>query len=471
MYKKRLETPQSLLAFQRISCYNSDRLCNNSTAILQQFIIYFDQRKRFVMFDLRFIRDNIDTLRSALVNKRVELDLDAFIDLDEQRRKNLTEVEQLKALRNTVSQEIASLKKQKLNADEKIAEMRKVGEQIKAIDEQVRELDQQLYDIQIRIPNIPHASTPVGRSEADNVEIKRWGTIPGFDFTPKPHWELGEALDLIDFAGGAKVSGSFFVNFKGHGAKLTRALINFMLDFHIEKHGYTEMSPPFVVNRNAMFGTGQLPKMESDMYHAQEDDLFLIPTAEVPVTNLHAGDVLSGDDLPLYYTAYTPCFRREAGAYGKDTKGLMRLHQFDKVEMVKFTLPEKSYEEHESLLQNAEDILQALELPYRVLNLCTADISFAAAKCYDIEVWAAGVDRFLEVSSCSNFEAFQARRANIRFRRKSGDKLEYVHTLNASGLALPRTIIAILENYQNVDGTVTVPHALRHYMGGIDVLK
>jgi seryl-tRNA synthetase len=422
------------------------------------------------MFDLRFIRENIETIRQTLVNKRIDLDLNEFIKLDEERRSILTEVEQLKAIRNNVSQEIAVLKKQKKNADGTILEMRKVSGQIKSMDERVREVDAQLYEIQIRIPNIPHETTPVGQSEADNVEVKSWGTIPKPGFAPKPHWELGEALDIIDFPGGAQVSGSFFVNFKGRGAKLVRALINFMLDSHIEKHGYTEVSPPFVVNRKAMFGTGQLPKLENDMYRIEEDDLFLIPTAEVPVTNLLAGQVLRGDDLPIYYTAYTPCFRREAGAYGKDTKGLMRLHQFDKVEMVKFTLPETSYDEHEKLLENAEDILQALELPYRVLNLCTADISFAAAKCYDIEVWAAGVNRYLEVSSCSNFEAFQARRANIRFRRKQGDRPEYVHTLNASGLALPRTIIAILENYQNVDGTVTVPEVLREYLG-TDLLK
>lgn len=417
------------------------------------------------MFDLKFLRENIDTIRQALVNKGVDLDLDAFLALDKQRRQLLAEVEQLKALRNRVSQEIAQMKKAGQDAGVKVTEMRQVSERIKALDEQVRDVDAKIYEFQIRIPNIPHHTTPVGQSEADNVEIKRWGELPRFDFEPRPHWELGEALGLIDFPGGAKVAGSFFVNFTGLGARLVRALINFMLDFHIQRHGYTEVFPPFVVNRQAMFGTGQLPKMEADMYRIEEDDLFLIPTAEVPVTNLLAGQVLRGEDLPIYLTAYTPCFRREAGAYGKDTKGLMRLHQFDKVEMVKFTLPETSYEEHEKLLKDAEDILQALELPYRVVNLCTADISFAATKCYDIEVWAAGVKRYLEVSSCSNFEAFQARRANIRFRRKPGDKPEYVHTLNASGLALPRTIIAILENYQNDDGTVTVPRVLREFIG------
>ncbi|MDQ7054646.1 MAG: serine--tRNA ligase [candidate division KSB1 bacterium] len=422
------------------------------------------------MFDLKFIRENLDLIQKAVEQKREKVDLSPFRPLDEERRKLLAEVEQLKAYRNRVSQEIAELKKQKQPADDKIAEMREIGAKIKAMDERVKEIEGQLYEIQIRIPNIPHPSVPVGTSEADNVEIKRWGEIPTFDFEPKPHWDLGETLKLIDFAGGAKVAGSFFVNFTGPGAKLVRALINFMLDLHIEKHGYTEVFPPFLVNRQTMFGTGQLPKLEDDMYHVEREDFFLIPTAEVPVTNLLANQVLRGEDLPIYYTAYTPCFRREAGAYGKDTKGLMRLHQFDKVEMVKFVLPETSYDEHETLLQNAEEVLQLLELPYRVLNLCTADLSFAAAKCYDIEVWAPGVNKWLEVSSCSNFEDFQARRANIRFRRKQGEKLEYVHTLNASGLALPRTIIAILENYQTDEGTVVVPKALRKYLG-VDILK
>lgn len=423
------------------------------------------------MYDLKFIRENFDALQRALDTKRVALDIASFPLIDEERRNTLAEVENLKALRNRVSQEIAELKKQKGDADAKIVEMREVAERIKTMDDKVRELEARLYEIQIRLPNIPHESTPIGASPADNVEVKKWGEAPRFDFTPKPHWELGEALDLIDFSGGARVSGSFFVNFKGRGARLVRALINFMLDMHIEQHGYTEVFPPFVVNRKTMFGTGQLPKLEEDMYRIDQDDLFLIPTAEVPVTNLFADQMLRGEDLPINYTAYTPCFRREAGAYGKDTKGLMRLHQFDKVEMVKFVAPETSYDEHEKLLQNAEDVLQALELPYRVLNLCTADLSFAAAKCYDIEVWAAGVNRYLEVSSCSNFEAFQARRANIRFRPAPSAKPEYVHTLNASGLALPRTIIAIIENYQTDEGTVIVPKALRSYMGGLEVLK
>jgi seryl-tRNA synthetase len=348
--------------------------------------------------------------------------------------------------------------------------MKEVGERIKALDDELKQVEEQLYQLQIRIPNLPHESVPVGKSAEDNVVVATRGEIPAFEFAPKTHWELNDQLKLIDFAGGAKVAGTFFVNFKGKGAKLARGLINFMLDLHIEKHGYTEVMPPIVVNRQAMFGTGQIPKLEEDMYRVEADDLFLIPTAEVPVTNLLANETLRGEDLPIYYTAYTPCFRREAGAYGKDTKGLMRLHQFDKVEMVKFTKPETSYEEHEKLLHNAEEVLQLLGLPYRVLLLCSGDMSFAAAKCYDLEVWAPGVKKWLEVSSCSNFEDFQARRANIRYRPEGGGKLEYVHTLNASGLALPRTIIAIMENYQTDEGTVIVPEALRKYVG-CEILK
>ena len=297
--------------------------------------------------------------------------------------------------------------------------------------------------------------------------------MPTFDFEPKPHWELAEVLDIIDFRRGAKVAGSNFVLFKGLGAKLERALINFMLDLHVSEHGYTEVSPPFVANRPTMTGTGQLPKFEDDMYRCDRDethesgDLFLIPTAEVPVTNIYAGEILEGENLPINFTAYTPCFRREAGSYGRDTRGLVRVHQFDKVEMVKFTLPETSYDEHELLLANAEDVVQALELPYRVVTLCTADLGFAAAKCYDIEVWAAAEERFLEISSCSNFADFQARRANIRFRREPGAKPEFVHTLNASGLALPRVVIAILENYQQADGSIRIPEILKPYMGGV----
>jgi seryl-tRNA synthetase len=422
------------------------------------------------MLDLKFIRENFASVEAGARKKNAKIDLSPFPILDEKRRGLLKQTEDLKALRNRVSEEISQAKKKGGDAADKIAEMKEVGERIKALDDELKTVEEQLYQLQIRIPNLPHDSVPVGKSSEENAVVATHGEIPAFEFAPKNHIELNEKLKLIDFEGGAKVSGSFFVNFKGKGAKLARALINFMLDLHVEKHGYTEVMPPVVVNRQAMFGTGQIPKLEEDMYRIEADDLFLIPTAEVPITNLLANETLRGEDLPIYYTGYTPCFRREAGAYGKDTKGLMRLHQFDKVEMVKFTKPEASYDEHEKLLHNAEEVLQLLDLPYRVLLLCSGDMSFAAAKCYDLEVWAPGIKKWLEVSSCSNFEAFQARRANIRYRPEGGGKLDYVHTLNASGLALPRTIIAIMENYQTDEGTVIVPEVLRKYVG-CEILK
>jgi len=422
------------------------------------------------MLDLKFIRNNVEKVKRAIELKNDHADVDKLIELDAEKRKSLIEVEDLKRQRNTVSEEIGKMKKQKQDASEVIAKMRNVSDKIKELDEQIRELDAQIYEIHIRIPNIPHPTVPVGKDESANVEVKKWGELPEMDFQPLPHWEVGEKLGILDLAGGSKVSGSFFINYVGLGARLQRALIAFMLDLHIKKHGYTEVYPPFIVNRESMFGTGQLPKMEEDMYHAVMDDLFLIPTAEVPVTNLLRDQVLKGENLPVYYTAYTPCFRREAGTHGKDTRGLIRVHQFDKVEMVKFVDPEKSYDELETLLGNAEDVLQLLELPYRVLTLASGDLSFAAAKCYDIEVWAAGLGKWLEVSSCSNFEDFQARRANIRFKQDPSSKPEFVHTLNGSGLALPRTVIAILENYQTDEGTIIVPQVLREYMG-TDVIK
>lgn len=422
------------------------------------------------MLDLKFIRENFAKVEEGVRKKNAKIDLSPFTALEEKRRELLKQTEELKALRNRVTEEIGQAKKQGADASAQIAAMKDVGDRIKALDEGLKQVEEQLYQLQIRIPNLPHDSVPVGKSSEDNVVVATWGDIPTFEFAPKTHLELNERLKLIDFEGGAKVAGAFFVNFKGKGAKLARALINFMLDLHIEKHGYTEVWPPVVVNRSAMFGTGQLPNLEEDMYRIDPDELFLIPTAEVPITNLLANETLRGEDLPVYYTGYTPCFRREAGAYGKDTKGLMRLHQFDKVEMVKFAKPETSYAEHEKLRQNAEEVLQLLGLPYRVLLLCSGDMSFMATKCYDLEVWAPGVKKWLEVSSCSNFEDFQARRANIRFRPEGGGKLEYVHTLNASGLALPRTIIGIMENYQTDEGTVIVPEVLRKYMG-CEILK
>ena len=427
------------------------------------------------MLDLKLIRENPDAVRRMLEERKMTAPLDQLIQADRKWRVVQGEVESLRSYQNTVSKEIAQLKKNKQDASARITEMRKVSQKIKELNESAQVYKNEVDEILMNIPNMPHSSTPIGHSEADNVEIKQWGDLPTFDFEPKPHWELAEALDIIDFQRGAKLTGSNFVLFKGLGAKLERALINFMLDLHTSEHGYIEVSPPFMANRPTMTGTGQLPKFEEDMYRCDRDeenpdiDLFLIPTAEVPVTNIFAGEILNGNDLPIYYTAYTPCFRREAGAYGRETRGLQRVHQFDKVEMVKFTRPETSYNEHESLLKDAEDVLQALGLAYRVVQHCTVELSFAAAKCYDIELWAPVDEKFsLEISSCSNYEDFQARRANIRFRRERGSKPEFVHTLNASGTALPRLAIALLETYQQADGSIRIPEVLKPYLGGVE---
>lgn len=421
------------------------------------------------MLDLKFIRENVERVKQAVVQKRENADVDALLELDVKRRDYIGKVEGARAEQNKVTQKIAQMKKAGKEAADVISEMRQLADSIKQMDDELKSIEEQIYELLIRIPNIPHESVPVGGAQ-NNVVCKTWGKIVEQDFQPLPHYDIAEKLDIIDFARASRMSGSFFVSYRGLGARLERALINFMIDMHVEKHGYTEVFPPFVIKREAMFGTGQLPKLEEDMYRCELDDLFLIPTAEVPVTNLHREEMLKGDELPIKYTAYTPCFRREAGAYGKDTRGLMRIHQFNKVEMVKFVTPESSWEELESLLSDAEDVLQALELPYRVLTLATGDLSFAAAKCYDIEVYAKGIDKWLEVSSCSNYLDFQARRANIRFRREKGAKPEYVHTLNGSGLALPRTVIAILENYQTDEGTIHVPAALQKYMD-VDIIK
>jgi len=422
------------------------------------------------MLELRFIRENPEIVGQAIKNKNVEIDLNHLLELDKKRREIIKEADRLKENRNRVSEEIGALKKRGEAAESAISEMRKVSEKIKGLDKTLREIEEEIREIQIRIPNIPHPSVPVGPDSSYNKIVKKWGKIPEFDFKVKPHWEIGPELGILDFERGSRLSGSNFVSFTGIGARLERALINFMLDLHVEKHGYKEVWVPAVVKREMMFGTGQLPKLEDDMYVIEKDDLFLIPTAEVPVTNLHREEILDGDILPLKYTAYTPCFRREAGSYGADTRGLMRIHQFDKVEMVKFVKPETSYDELESLLKDAEEVLQLLEIPYRVALLATGDLSFAAAKCYDIEAYAPGIDKWLEVSSCSNFEGFQARRMNLRFRREKGTKPEYVHTLNGSGVALPRTLIAIIENYQTDEGTIVVPKVLRKYVG-TDVIK
>ena len=422
------------------------------------------------MLDLKFIRENPDKVREAIQNKKEKLDLDIILNLDEQRRKILLEAESLKQKRNEYSKIIAQMKKEGKNTDKEIAQMKTVSDKITVLDQNLREVEKELQQWLLRVPNVPHSSVPVGEDESANKLVKEWGEIKKHSFKSLPHWELGRILGILDLERASKISGSGFIVFTGKGALLERALINFMLDLHTQKHGYKEISPPYLVNRDSMTGTGQLPKLEEDMYLLKNDDYFLIPTAEVPVTNLHRDEVLKAEDLPIYYTAYTACFRREAGAYGKETKGMIRVHQFDKVELVKIVEPQNSYDELEKLLQNAEEVLQLLGLPYRVRLLCTGDLSFAAAKCYDIEVWAPGVEKYLEVSSNSNFEDFQARRMSIKYKPTPNSKPEFVHTLNGSGVALPRTVIGILENYQTAKGTVVIPEVLRPYMHGLSEL-
>ena len=423
------------------------------------------------MLDPKFIRANPDAVKEAVRNKLEKVDVDEFLKLDSERRDLLQEADALKQKRNTVSEEIAAEKQQGGDPKEKIEEMRAVSQKIKNLDAMLKDVEEKINSVLIWVPNVPHPDVPVGRDESDNVVVREWGSSPEFDFEPAPHWDIAESLGIVDFKAGATVAGSNFVLFKGAGARLVRALMTFMLDMHIGKHGYVEIWPPCVSNRDSMFGTGQLPKLEEDMYHTPIDDLFLIPTGEVPLTNLHMGEILDGSTLPRRYTAYTPCFRREAGSYGKDTRGLQRVHQFDKVELVKLVKPETSYDELESLVRDAEDVLQALGLRYRVNLLCTGELSFAAAKCYDLEVFAPARKKWLEVSSCSNFEDFQARRTSVRFRPATGEKAQFVHTLNGSGVAFPRTIIAILETYQTGDGRVVVPDVLVPYMGGLEVIE
>ncbi len=415
------------------------------------------------MLDIKFIRENIELVKQSLIERNIKLDIEALIQIDNARRKALTGLEDLRSLKNKANNEITALLKEKKDAKEKISSMKEIAQRIDAFEAEVRAHETQVNAFLLTIPNIPHLSIPRGDASQKSI-VREWGNKPPLDFKPLTHVELAQRLDIIDFPRATKITGSNFVLFKGWGARLERALLNFMLDFHTHKHGYTEICPPYLVNRASMTGTGQLPKLEDDMYKLRDEDLFLIPTAEVPITNIFRDDVLQEEQLPIYYTGYTACFRREAGSYGKDTKGLMRVHQFDKVEMVKFVRPEDSYAELEKLLGNAEAILQALGLPYRVVMLPTGDISFAASKCYDLEAYAAGADTWLEVSSCSNFEAFQARRANIRFRRKDTKKVEFVHTLNGSGVALARTVIAIMENYQQKDGSILIPQVLRPYL-------
>ena len=423
------------------------------------------------MLDLGFIRENKEKVREALKVRAPKLDFDAFLRLDTARRGTLKELEDLRAERNRANDKISQLIKEKKDPKETIGSMKSISHKIDEFDTKVGEFDSKLREILLLIPNLPHSSVDFGVDSTQNKQVSFWGEPKKFDFKPKEHTVLGESLGLFDSQRASKISGSGFVLYKGLGAKLQRALIGLMLDIHTKEHGYLEFAPPFAVNRQSMMGTGQVPKFEEDMYRLKDDALFLIPPAEVPVTNIHRDEVLKEEELPLKYTAYTPCFRREAGSYGKDTKGLVRIHQFDKVELVKFTRPEDSYQEHQKLLKDAEKILKVLGLPYRVMRLCSGDMGFAAAKCYDIEAWAPGLDRWLEVSSVSNFEDFQARRANIKFKRKTGGKTEFVHTLNGSGLALPRVVIALLENYQNADGSVVVPEALRPYLDGLAVLR
>lgn len=409
---------------------------------------------------LKIIRENPELVKSNISNKNEKVSIDPILFLDEKRRTIIQEAEKLKNQRNVVSQEIAVLKRNKENADGMIANMKEVSNQIKVYDDELRDLEDELNQLVLAIPNLLHNSVPVGKSAEENPEVRRWGTLKEKTID---HLEISKKYDLFDFERGAKVSGSGFLFYKNKGAALERALINFMLDFHITKHNYIEIMPPYIVNSESMVGTGQLPKLEDDMYYIGEDKLFLIPTAEVPITNYYSQQVLNIEELTAKFCGYSSCFRREAGSYGKDTRGLLRLHQFNKVELVKFSIPENSYDELESLVIDVEDILQALEIPYRVILLCSGDTSFASAKTYDIEVWSPGEDKWLEVSSCSNFESFQAMRANIRFKRTPSSKPEFLHTLNGSGLATPRLMVAILENYIQSDGRIKVPECLRSY--------
>jgi seryl-tRNA synthetase len=424
------------------------------------------------MLDIKVLRADFEAVKNLLQHKGEDLtDLGKFEELDVRRRELIVQSEQLKSKRNEVSGQVAALKRDKQDADHLITEMREVGDQIKEIDDELRVVEETLENLLLNIPNIPHESVPIGATEDENVEIKKWGEVREFGFEPKPHWDVADHLGILDFERAGKVTGSRFVFYKGLGARLERALMNFMLDLHVDEHGYKEVIPPYIVNRASMTGTGQLPKFEEDAFRIESEDYFLVPTAEVPVTNLHRDEILSGEDLPINYAAFSACFRSEAGSAGRDTRGLIRQHQFNKVELVKFVKPEDSYAELEKLTGHAEKVLQLLGLPYRVLSMCTGDLGFTAAKKYDIEVWIPSYNTYREISSCSNFESFQARRANIRFRRDPKGKPEHVHTLNGSGLAIGRTVAAILENYQQEDGSVIIPEALRPYMGRNEVIK
>lgn len=423
------------------------------------------------MLDIKMIRNNPEKLVKGMKNRNAKVDVDAFLSLDEQRRALLVEVEQMKSKQNADSKLIPQYKKEGRDTTALMEEMKQLSESVKELDVKVKEIDEKLEQMLLTIPNIPSDIVPVGASDVDNVEMRRIGEPRVFAFDPKPHWEIGETHDILDFARAGKVTGTRFTFYKGYGARLERAIMNLMLDLHVEKHGYTEVFPPFMVHRDSMQGTGQLPKFEEDAFKVGGTDYFLIPTAEVPVTNMHRDEILDIQQLPIRYTAYSACFRAEAGSAGRDTRGLIRQHQFNKVELVKFTTPETSYDELESLTRDAEEVLQVLGLPYRVVQLCTGDMGFSSAMTYDIEVWMPSYNRYVEISSCSNFETFQSRRAGIKFRRGPKEKPEFVHTLNGSGLAIGRTTAAILENYQQDDGSVVIPEALRKYMNGLTVLK
>lgn len=417
------------------------------------------------MLDLKFVRDNTEKVEQMLKNRHAKVDLVEFKQLDAKRRTLIQEVEADKSQRNTVSAEISQMKRNGEDATEKITAMRALGDKISATDKELKEVEERLHAVMLTIPNMPAADVPVGKDDTENPEIRKWGEPKHFDFEPKAHWDIGEKLGILDSERAAKVSGARFYYYKGAGARLERAVYNFFLDQHTRNDGYTEVIPPYIVNTASMTGTGQLPKFHEDMYKVEGQDMYLIPTAEVPLTNYYRDEIIDVKELPIYLTAMTPCFRAEAGSAGKDTRGLIRQHQFHKVEMVKFCKPEDSYDELEKLVNNAEECLKLLGLPYHVVCLCTGDLGFSAAKCYDVEVWFPQQNKYREISSCSNTEDFQARRANIRFRRDAKSKPEYVHTLNGSGLAVGRTVAAILENYQQADGSVVVPEVLRKYMG------
>ncbi|MGI6788743.1 MAG: serine--tRNA ligase [Aminobacterium colombiense] len=423
------------------------------------------------MLEIKWIRNNIEEVKAFLVNRNNDFDVDRIVILDEEKRSLLTETENLKAQRNEGSRKVAEAKASGQDADVLMEEMKNLGQMVKENDSKIAEIDQELQSLLLQMPNRPHDSVPVGKDENDNMEVRKWGTPKEFVFEPQAHWDIGEKLGILDFEKGVSLAESRFTVLKGAGARLERALINFMLDLHTEHHGYKEIQPPFMVSSQTMQGTGQLPKFAEDLYKCEGEDLWLIPTAEVPLTNLHSGEILPEEVLPLYYTAYTPCFRKEAGSYGRDVRGMMRQHQFDKVELVKISKPENSYDELEKLTANAEEVLQKLGLPYRVITLCTGDMGFGASKTYDLEVWLPFQDKYREISSCSNCEDFQARRMGTRYKPADGGRPRYVHTLNGSGIAVGRTLIAVLENYQREDGSVEIPEALVPYMGGMKEIR